>query len=70
MTSSEEILRQPNMDCAAWLLVTTHKNVYNDKEKDQEKYKVHSLRRKGSIMEPSPVLKEIKEIKFKVKLGA
>lgn len=60
MTSSEEISRQPNMDCAAWLLVTTHRNVYNDGEKEQEKYKVPSLRRKGSVMELSPVLKDIK----------
>ena len=66
MALEEEMSRQSSIDCVVWLLVVTVQ-IYNAKEQAKQRKSTEcSLRRKGvpgSVVELSPVLKEIKVLK-------
>lgn len=63
MALAEEISRQHSIDFVGWLL-----QIYNEKEQGrQREYKLHNLRRKRApgnvMMEPTPMLREVKSLK-------
>lgn len=70
---AEEISRWPRSDCVAWLLVAMLiRSILERNKLSKEKYKLYNLRRKrtpGSVVDLSPVLKEIKYLKTSLMLS-
>lgn len=64
----EEILRQPNIDFAMWLLAINNRQVCNGKEQvEQKEMQKYGFRRKiapGNLtLKPRLILKEMKKLK-------
>ena len=51
MTLAEDISKQPNIDCVAWLLVAILMQICNERDHaEQEKYKCSLGGEKGSVI--------------------